>query len=94
MPERYISELKVVNGQYMISLAGLANHREILEEAPINLYRQMGEKAPGSYGLLYLSDDESEFENEFRVGKLTRGNFELVKDVYLSPRIPTIENSC
>ena len=95
LPKRYINELKVVNGEYMISLAGLANHRGTLEKALINFYREIGEKAPGSYGLLYVSDDENpEFDNEFRVGKLVRGNFKFVKDCYLSPRIPTIEDSC
>ena len=95
LPERHINELKVINGQYMISLAGLANHRGILEEALINFFREIGKQAPGSYGLLYISDDENlKFDNEFRVGKLVRGNFEFVEDRYLSPRIPTIEDSC
>ena len=95
LPERHINELKVINGQYMVSLAGLSNHRGLLEEALINIFREIGEKAPGSYGLLYISDDENiEFDNEFRVGKLVRGKFEFVKDPFLSPRIPTIEDSC
>ena len=51
LPKRYINELKVVNGEYMISLAGLANHRGTLEDDLINVFREIGEKAPGSYGL-------------------------------------------
>ena len=95
LPKRYINELKMVNGEYMISLAGLANHRGTLEESLIDFFKEIGEKAPGSYGLLYVSDDENpKFDNEFRVGKLIRGNFEFVEDHYLSPRIPTIEDSC
>ena len=79
----------------MVSLAGLSNHRGSLEEGLINIFREIGEKAPGSYGLLYISDDENpEFDNEFRVGRLVRRKFELVKDYHLSPRIPTIEDSC
>ena len=95
LPKRHINELKVINGQYMVSLARLSNHRGTLEEALINFFREIGEKAPGSYGLLYLSDDENpEFGNEFCVGKLVRGKLEFVKDPHLSPRIPTIEDSC
>ena len=79
----------------MVSLAGLSNHRGTLEEALINVFQGIGKKAPGSYGLLYISDDENpQFDNEFRVGKLIRGKFEFVTDCYLSPRIPTIEDSC
>ena len=95
LPKRYINELKVMNGEYMVSLAGLSNHRGSLEEALIKIFKEIGEKAPGSYGLLYISDDENpEFDNEFQVGKLVRGKFEFVRDPFLSPRIPTIEDSC
>ena len=31
------------------------------------------------------------FENEFRVWKLAKGNLEECDDPFLSPRIPTIE---
>ena len=79
----------------MVSLVGLSNHRGLLEKALIDMFREIGEKAPGSYGLLYLSDNENfEFDNEFRVGKLARGKFEFVTDRYLSLRIPTIEDPC
>ena len=95
LPEHHINELRAINGQYMVSLAGVSNHRGFLEEALISFFREIGKKAPGSYGLLYISDDENpEFENEFRVGRLVRGQFEFVKDSHLSPRIPTIEDSC
>ena len=78
----------------MLCLAGLANYRGILEDDLINVFREIGEKAPGSYGLLYIADDENvEFDNEFRVGKLVRGKLEFVFDPFLSPRIPVIEDS-
>ena len=44
---------------------------------------------------LYIWDDEDlNFGNEFRVGRLARGKFEFLDDPFLSPRIPTIEDSC
>ena len=95
LPSHHINELRVINAQYMLCLAGLANHRGTLEDDLICVFREIGEKAPGSYGLLYISDDEnSEHDNEFRVGRLVRGQFKFVKDPHLSPRIPTIEDSC
>ena len=91
--ERHIHELKVINAQYMASFAGYANHRSPDVEAVIEFFEEIGKKAPGSYGLLYVSDDEvPEFDNEFQVGRLVRGKFEFVKDHYLSPRIPTLED--
>ena len=70
-----------------------ANHRSPDVEAVIEFFEEIGKKAPGSYGILYVWDDEVlNFDDEFQVGKLVRGNFEFVKDHYLSPRIPTLED--
>ena len=51
--------------------------------------------APGSYGLLYLHDDEDTngFHNAFQVFVLSKGNFILCKDPFLSPYIPRVEDS-
>ena len=91
--ERHVAELKVINAEYMASFAGSANHRSSDVEAVFQLFKEIGQKAPGSYGLLYFWDDEApDFNGEFRVGRLVRGEFEFVKDHYLSPRIPTLED--
>lgn len=95
LPTNYIAEFKPVNGEYMGSFAGLANHRGILANDLFDIFRDIGEKATGSYGLLYFWDDEDpEFDNEFRVGRLARGKFEILEDRYLSPRIPKLEDPC
>src|SRR5215467_2984439 len=48
---------------------------------------------PGSYGLLYVWDDESnQHPNEFRVFKLARGRVTEHSDVLLSPVIPALED--
>ena len=91
--ENHIAELKVINAKYMASFAGYANHRSPDVEAVIEFFEEIGQKAPGSYGLLYVWDDEvPDFNGEFKVGRLVRGEFEIVKDHYLSPRIPTLED--
>ena len=91
--KNHIAELKVINAEYMASFAGFANHRSPDVEAVIEFFEEIGKKAPGSYGLLYVWDDEvPDFDDEFQVGRLVRGNFEFVKDHYLSPRIPTLED--
>ncbi|WP_431523645.1 Imm7 family immunity protein [Paenibacillus pabuli] len=51
---------------------------------------------PGAYGLLYVHDDEAGDdinENRFLVWKLARGQLEKVKDPFLSPYIPVVEDS-
>ena len=51
-------------------------------------------KKNGSYGLLYVHDDESKDDcNSFVVYKLARGKVERIADTLLSPFIPTVEDS-
>ncbi len=46
----------------------------------------------GSYGLLYVHDDETKINSDvFVVYKLARGKFERIVDTFLSPLIPTVE---
>ena len=91
--ERHIAELKVINAEYMASFAGAANHRSPDVEAVIEFFEEIAKRATGSYGLLYIWDDEvPDFDDRFQVERLARGEFKLVKDHYLSPRIPTLED--
>ena len=94
LPAHHIAELKPINGEYMASFAGFANHRSSLGGNLIQIFQEIAQKAPGSYGLLYIWDDEDpELNNQFQVGRLARGEFLFVSDHYLSPRIPTIDDS-
>lgn len=91
--KRHIAELKVINAEYMASFAGSANHRSPDVEAVIELFEEIAKRATGSYGLLYIWDDEiADFNDEFQVGRLARGEFIFTKDPFLSPRIPTLED--
>ncbi|MGR6542089.1 Imm7 family immunity protein [Paenibacillus tundrae] len=53
--------------------------------------KTIGVMAPGSYGMLYVFNDEHpKHFNEFNVYVLTRGNVEERNDPFLSPLIPTV----
>ncbi|MEL7603196.1 MAG: Imm7 family immunity protein [Bacillota bacterium] len=87
-------DLRPINGSYHLCLSGFTNHKAQEEKDIINLFYYIGERAHGSYGLLYMRDDEdiNGLENEFIVYTLYRGNISFRKDIYLSPIIPTIED--
>ncbi|TWU14723.1 hypothetical protein CA54_35920 [Symmachiella macrocystis] len=75
-----------VNGQH--------NHRS---EYVIELFQWIADNSLGSYGILYIRDDEdhsrlSDFENCFRVWRLCRGTLSEHDDPFLSPAIPTVED--
>jgi succinate dehydrogenase hydrophobic anchor subunit len=92
--EHTIRGMKVVNATYMIWLGGCTNHWSSDEEEAFELFRFVASLAPGSYGLLYVWDDEAqnEQENMFRVWRLARGFLTQHADPFLSPCIPTLED--
>ena len=59
------------------------------------MLKSIGKYAPGSYGILYVHNDEDieGLSNEFQVWRLVRGNLEKQKDYYLSPCVPVIKNA-
>jgi Immunity protein 7 len=65
---------------------GLRNHGN---PDALELFEWLAKNAPDSYGLLYCWD--SDHNNEFIVYRLSQGNLSEMKDIYLSPCIPTIE---
>lgn len=85
----YPSDIRISNGQLHLTLSGFPNHRN---DAIIAFFRQIGATFPGSYGLLYIMDDESKHYNAFRVHRLARGKLEELEDPFLSPFIPTVED--
>lgn len=85
-----VTDVRWVNGTCMVWFAGCPNHRH---DCVFGLLPWLAERAHGSYGLLYVWDDESQAsENEFRVWRLLRGRVEETADPFLSPCIPTIED--
>lgn len=83
-------DIRWVNGACLVTFAGCPNHSTpiILELLP-----WLAERAPGSYGLLYVWDDEDrEWSNEFRVWTLCRGDVVQRQDSFLSPIVPMLED--
>ncbi len=82
------------NGCDSCHTAGQRNHRT---SHPFELFEWIALHAPGSYGLLYVRDDEddmrgSDFTNCFRAWRLCRGIFAELDDPFLSPAIPVVED--
>ncbi len=85
--------IKVQNGTYFLEFSLFSNRRNSETQEIFKLYNKIGKLAVGSYGLIYLYDDEEEEkENQFQVFSLSRGIVQELKDVYLSPIVPIIED--
>jgi len=75
----------------IFSINGVHNHKGSIEFYPIQIFKWVAKNGPGSYGLLYIQDDEDSIENHsvgFRVWVLKRGNLEETNDPFLSPFFP------
>lgn len=87
-------DLRTVNGQGQWHFGGSTNHRTHDVDDLLSLVRDIARAAPGSYGLVYLHDDESDTKsNEFSVLVVSRGRVVEHKDPFLSPVIPVVEDS-
>jgi len=85
-----LSMTKTYNGQDSFLISGLHNHKS---KYVIEIYNWIAVYLPGSYGLLYIQDDEdTESYNIFTVLKLARGKVQKVNDPFLSPYVPTVED--
>ncbi|GIP45721.1 hypothetical protein J45TS6_41800 [Paenibacillus sp. J45TS6] len=86
-----VLDMKAVNGQYHLWMTGLWNREPSLKFSPVEIMKNIGIIAPGSYGMLYVFNDEHpKHFNEFRVYALARGNVEEKGDPFLSPLIPVV----
>lgn len=87
-------EIKVLNGEWFLEFTIFANRKNLQTEEVFKLYNKIGMLAKGSYGLIYLYDDEADGrENQFQVFSLAKGCIKEFSDSYLSPIVPTIEDS-
>lgn len=84
-------DVRTVNGSPQVHFGGLLNHGGHVVGST---FRRLGEVAPGSYGLLYVRDDEDPTgrDNEFQVLIMRRGQVGEAKDSHLSPCIPLVED--
>lgn len=87
-------QIKALNGEWFLEFTIFANRNNPETEEVFKLYTKIGELAEGSYGLIYLYDDEAEGrENQFQVFALSKGSVKEFSDFYLSPIVPTIEDA-
>ena len=87
-------QIKALNGEWFLEFTIFANRNNPQIEEVFKLYTRIGELAEGSYGLIYLYDDEVEGrDNQFLVFALSKGSVKEFSDFYLSPIIPTIEDA-
>ncbi len=76
-------------------MAGARNHKGVGPEESDIVMDFLCREAPGSFGLLYWSDDEDMAlppELIFKVKVLARGRVVERYDPFLSPMIPTVED--
>ena len=89
----YKIDLQYVNGSAFINTLYCSNHRTHEIDAIVGIYRHISEVATGSYGLIYIRDDEDKNHyNEFQVYVFKRGKCIEKDDIDFSPCIPTIED--
>ncbi|CAM5651889.1 Imm7 family immunity protein [Streptomyces avidinii] len=85
-------DLRWMNGEAFVHIGGFANHAHSSAEV-LDLFRHVGEIAPGSYGLLHVRDDEDPgHENEVRVLRMVRGIVTRHTESAMSPCIPVLED--
>lgn len=91
-PQREL-QIRYMNGSAFVWCSGFTNHWSTDIEEVLDLYRFVAHRAQGSYGLLYVRNDEDPLhDNEFQVWSLAKGQLRHHVDTLLSPCIPTIED--
>jgi hypothetical protein len=88
-----LASLQWVNGALQFHVAGYLNHRGQQGQEVIDIFHAIGKAAPGSYGILYVHDDEApSSDNAFVAYVMRRGHVVDERDGFLSPVVPTIED--
>ena len=85
-------ELQYLNGTAFINTLFCSNHHTSEVDDIIETYKIVSKIATGSYGIIYLKDDEDEKHyNEFQIYLFKKGQCTFQVDTNFSPCIPTIE---
>ena len=84
------ADVRAANGFWHVWLAGCRNHRN---EPVLAAWRTLAQLAPGSYGVLYVQDDEDpEHDNHWLQHIMARGGLKVRRDKYLSPVVPVLQD--
>lgn len=82
-----------LNGTLFLHTLICSNHRTPQIDMVIDTYKLITETATGSYGMIYIRDDEDNIHyNEFQVYIYKKGKCYYRVDNELSPCIPEIES--
>ena len=90
-----VLDIRPINAEFHIWTSGYRNHKPLEKYSPIEFFRHIGNIAPGSYGILYVIDDDDmtdENYNKFKVYVLARGKLIEHEDPFLSPFVPVVES--
>lgn len=86
----YLLDLRRMNGEAVVHFGGCSDHRDT---EILRFFGEIGERAPGSYGLLHVRDDEDHGrENDVLVVRMVRGRVGEHLEPLLSPCIPVLED--
>lgn len=87
-------KIEIKNGEYFMQFSSFSNRINPETSEIFEVFKLIGEIAEGSYGIIYLYNDEDTDgkENYFQVFSLARGMIKENLDEFLSPIIPTIED--
>lgn len=86
-------ELRYINGVPFVNTLLCSNHRTAEIDNIINAYTKIAQTATGSYGVIYLRDDEdAEHYNDFWIYVFKKGTCTQRIDKDFSPCIPMIED--
>ncbi|OPX41941.1 hypothetical protein CLHUN_42010 [Ruminiclostridium hungatei] len=92
--DKTLLQIVYSNGEASLTATKFTNHFSDDIKNIVGLFERIATLAPGSYGLLYLRNDEDTdgFNNAFQVFVLSRGILKLQQDPFLSPYCPTVED--
>ena len=86
-------ELQYMNGIAFIRTLLCSNHHTKQVDSVIETYKNISKVATGSYGCIYLRDDEDAVHyNEFQIYLFKKGDCIYKIDKEFSPCIPVIED--
>lgn len=93
--EWFKPDMRAMNGDVFTEFSLYCNRKNPEVEEVFQFFEAVGRIAEGSYGLIYLYDDEDRNgrENRFQVFVLARGVVKEGEDSFLSPVIPVIEDA-
>ena len=87
----HTADMRWANGELHVWLAGFHNHKD---DTVLRAYSRIAEIASGSYGVLYVLDDDDLLRpNQWTRHVMRRGTVVAEDDESLSPHIGSVEDS-